>query len=263
MTFTLADASVTQPTALGVMGGGEGFSGIHGIAVSLDTWQNTGDPAANFVGIATTNTPAQSLNYVSTNTTVPALEDTLHHFVVTTSALGIIVTMDGTQVLNYPTTPAAVRARRIHRRDRRIQRRPAGAERLHLHRLTGAGPHRHARSARPRARTPAAPPSPSRARTSSVPARSTSAAPRRLSRLISPTSITATSPAGTGTVDVTVTTGAGTSAANVNDQFAYVTGTAASAGGAHRDGRLPRFRDRPREATPSRSPGRTSRPHRR
>ena len=54
MTFTLADASVTQPTALGVNGGGEGFSGITGIAVSLDTWQNTTDPSSNFVGIATT-----------------------------------------------------------------------------------------------------------------------------------------------------------------------------------------------------------------
>ncbi|HEX4656335.1 MAG TPA: hypothetical protein VH307_03030, partial [Streptosporangiaceae bacterium] len=37
LTFTLADASVTKPTALGVNGGGEGFSGIHGIAVSFDT----------------------------------------------------------------------------------------------------------------------------------------------------------------------------------------------------------------------------------
>ena len=55
MTFTLADASVTKPTALGNNGGGEGFSGITGIAVSLDTWQNTTDPSSNFVGIATTS----------------------------------------------------------------------------------------------------------------------------------------------------------------------------------------------------------------
>ncbi len=68
MTFTLADASTSQPTALGVMGGGEGFSGVDGIAVSLDTWQNSSDPATNFVGIATTNTPQQALNYVSTDT---------------------------------------------------------------------------------------------------------------------------------------------------------------------------------------------------
>ena len=42
-----------QPTALGNNGGGEGFAGINGIAVSLDTWKNTSDPSGNFVGIAT------------------------------------------------------------------------------------------------------------------------------------------------------------------------------------------------------------------
>src|SRR5581483_1076395 len=59
MTFVLADASVTKATALGVNGGGEGFSGIHGIAVSFDTWQNASDPSSNFVGIATTNSAQQ------------------------------------------------------------------------------------------------------------------------------------------------------------------------------------------------------------
>src|ERR1019366_5527408 len=37
LTFTLANASVTRPTALGVNGGGLGFSGIAAIAVALDT----------------------------------------------------------------------------------------------------------------------------------------------------------------------------------------------------------------------------------
>ena len=55
MTFTLADASVTQPTALGVNAGGEGFAGITGVAVSLDTRKNATDPSKNFVGIATTS----------------------------------------------------------------------------------------------------------------------------------------------------------------------------------------------------------------
>src|SRR5215469_13496530 len=42
MTFTLADASVTKPTALGVTGGGEGFSvttGAAGITVTMDGTQ--------------------------------------------------------------------------------------------------------------------------------------------------------------------------------------------------------------------------------
>ena len=60
LTFTLADASVTKPTALGVNGGGEGFSGIKGIAVSLDTWKNAVNPSSNFVGIATGPVPRAS-----------------------------------------------------------------------------------------------------------------------------------------------------------------------------------------------------------
>ena len=41
--------------------------------------------------------------------------------------------------------------------------------------------------------------------------------------VVSDTSITADSPAGTGTVDVTVTTPGGTSATSPADQFTYVT----------------------------------------
>ena len=145
LTFTLADASVTQPTALGVNGGGEGFSGINGIAVSLDTWQNGADPSNNFVGIATTSSPAQSLNYVTTNSTVPSLVNTVHHFVVTTSSTGMTVTMDGTQVLELHDEPAALRAGRVHRRDRRVQRHPPGPERVDHDRSAAAGADRHRR----------------------------------------------------------------------------------------------------------------------
>ncbi len=56
------------------------------------------------MGLATTNSTAQSLNYVATNTSVPSLVDGVHHFVVTTSAAGVTVTMDGTEVLSYATT---------------------------------------------------------------------------------------------------------------------------------------------------------------
>jgi hypothetical protein len=43
------------------------------------------------------------LNYVTTNSSIRSLVDTLHHFVVTTSATGLTVSMDGTMVLNYAT----------------------------------------------------------------------------------------------------------------------------------------------------------------
>src|SRR4029077_5408163 len=92
-----------SPTALGASGGGEGFSGINGFAVSLDTWKNTNDPSSNFVGIANAS-PGQSLNYVTTNASIAPLGNAVHHFVVITDSTGITVTMDGTQVLNY-TTP--------------------------------------------------------------------------------------------------------------------------------------------------------------
>jgi hypothetical protein len=101
LTFTLADASVTKPTALGNNGGGEGFAGIKGIAVSLDHWQNAADPSSNFVGIATASSPMQSMKYVTTNASIPSLINAVHHFVVTTFSSGMTVTMDGTQVLNY------------------------------------------------------------------------------------------------------------------------------------------------------------------
>jgi len=102
LTFTLADASATTPTALGVNGGGEGFSGIKGIALSLDTQKNTVNPSSNFVGIANGPGPsANELNYVTTNSSIPSLRNVVHHFVVTTSSTGMTVTMDGTQVLTY------------------------------------------------------------------------------------------------------------------------------------------------------------------
>ena len=87
----------------------KGSAGIKGLAVSLDTFKNTTDPSSNFVGIATTSSRTHSLNYVTTNSSIPPLRNTVHHFVVTTSTTGMNVTMDGTQVLAYTTSlPANV-----------------------------------------------------------------------------------------------------------------------------------------------------------
>ena len=110
LTFTLANASSSTPTALGGAGGSEGFAGITGIAVSLDTYKNSVNPSNNFVGIATGAGPsAGTLQYVTTNSSIPSLRNTVHHFVVTTFSTGLSVTMDGSQVLTYATSlPAAV-----------------------------------------------------------------------------------------------------------------------------------------------------------
>jgi hypothetical protein len=222
MTFALADASVTKPTALGNNGGGEGFSGIHGFAVSFDTWKNNNDPSNNFVGIATYNSAQQSLNYVATNTTVPALRNTVHHVTVVTNSTGIVVTLDGTQVLNYATSlPSQV-----------------------LVGFTGAtGGFNDVHQVQNVSITTGAPP-PVPAVTGVSPTSGPTAGGTSVAitgtgftgatavqfggtaatsfTVNSDTSVTATAPAGqAGVADVTVTTAGGTSATSAADQFTY------------------------------------------
>ena len=222
LTFTLADASVAKPTALGVNGGGEGFSGIHGIAVSFDTWKNTNDPSSNFVGIATTNSPQQSLTYVKTNTSVAYLRNTVHHVVVTTNATGINVTMDGAQVLSYATSvPAQVLVgftaatggfndiQQVQNVNITTGPPPPAPT------VTGVSPS----SGSTTGGTPVTITGAALTGASSVQFGNTAATAVTVN---GDTSITATSPAGqAGPVDVTVTTAGGTSAANPNDKFTY------------------------------------------
>ncbi len=224
LTFTLADASVTRPTALGVNGGGEGFSGIKGIAVSLDTWKNTVNPSSNFVGIATdvSTVGTNTLNYVTTNSSIASLRSAVHHFVVTTSSTGITVTMDGAQVLSYATSlPPSV-----------------------LLGFTGAtGGFNDIHQVQNVSITAIAPPAPTVTGVSptsgfngtSVTVTGTNftnasavdfgAAAATFFTVNNSNSITATAPFGTlGTVDVTVTTPGGTSATGAADQFTYIAG---------------------------------------
>ena len=44
-----------------------------GVAVTLDTYKAGNDPSSNFVGIATASSPTQSLNYATTNSSIPSL----------------------------------------------------------------------------------------------------------------------------------------------------------------------------------------------
>ena len=224
LTFTLANASDTQPTALGVSGGGEGFSGITGIAVSLDTWQNSVNPSNNFIGIA--NGPvsgvADELNYVTTNTSIPAIRNTVHTIVVTTTSTGITVTMDGTQVLTYATTlPPDVLVG--------FTGGTGGVD--DIHQVQNVTITSNAPSPAPTVSAVSPTSGPSTGGTSvtvtgtgftgasAVQFGTTAATSFTVN---SATSITATSPAGSGTVNVTVTTPGGTSATSVADQFAYV-----------------------------------------
>jgi IPT/TIG domain len=229
LTFTMADAGSTQPTALGVNGGGEGFSGINGTAVSLDTWQNSVNPSDNFVGIADGPIPgaANELNYVATNTTIPVLQNATHHFVVTTTSAGITVDMDGTQVLSYADTdlpPYLLLG---------FTGGTGGFDDIHQVQnviITATGYPPPAPTV-----TGVSPDVGPSAGDSSVTITGTNLSgvteinfgpdnPVETYALTSPTTIVATTPNGTGTVDVTVTTPGGTSAVNPGDQFTFVSG---------------------------------------
>lgn len=94
LTFALIDPA-SGPGAIGGIGGGEGFGGLTGVAVSLDTYQSGADPAANFVGIASGGT-ASALTYVATSTGVPLLRGTATS--TTTTHVDVVVTNGRMQV---------------------------------------------------------------------------------------------------------------------------------------------------------------------
>ncbi len=104
LALLLLDASKATPTALGAGGGGLGYSGLPGIAVTLDTHRNTGDPSANFVAVATGGHGA-TLRYAATSTAVPALRTGTHAVTVTVTTTGhLLVAVDGTQVIDTAVT---------------------------------------------------------------------------------------------------------------------------------------------------------------
>jgi hypothetical protein len=225
LTLTLADASGTAPTALGVNGGGEGFSGITGYAVSLDTWQNNVNPSNNFIGIANGSIPGASneLNYVATNTSIPQLRNTVHHIVVTTSSAGIIVWMDGTQVLNYATslppylligfTGGTGGFNDVHQ-----------VQNVFITATSVGVPPPSVTSISPNTGPGQGGTAVTITGTNLTGATAIAFGPNEATgyTINSSTSIIASAPAGTGTVSVQVTTLGGTSATSAADQYAYV-----------------------------------------
>jgi hypothetical protein len=106
-TFTMLDASKAGPGSLGVAGGGLGFAGLPGVAVTLDTYKGAGDPSANFVGIAS-STAGGAMTYIATATNVPSLRAT-NTVRVSVSAGVVTVWINGTQVLSQAApVPASV-----------------------------------------------------------------------------------------------------------------------------------------------------------
>jgi hypothetical protein len=110
LTFALLDASASTPQSVGAGGGGLGFAGLRGIAVTLDTYQGPGDPSGNFVGLATGATNGV-LTYAATATNVPALRTGTHRIGVAANGGTVTVTVDGTQVISANVSvPASVLA---------------------------------------------------------------------------------------------------------------------------------------------------------
>jgi len=222
LTFTLADASVTQPTALGTAGGGEGFSGIKGIAVSLDTYKNSVNPSNNFVGVATGAGPTpDTLHYVTTNSSIPSLRNAWHHFVVTTFSTGLSVTMDGNNVLSYSTTlPSSVLVG--------FTGGTGGMTDVHAVRNVSitTGPPPPAPTVTGLSPTHGPYTGGTTVTISGTNLTGASAVdfggqPATGYSVIDDSTISATSPAGTNTVDVTVTTAGGSNTIGPSDQFTY------------------------------------------
>jgi Bacterial lectin/HYDIN/CFA65/VesB-like, Ig-like domain/Abnormal spindle-like microcephaly-assoc'd, ASPM-SPD-2-Hydin len=110
MTFALLDAATVSAQSLGQGGGGLGFAGLAGVAVTFDTYKNGVDPSANFIGL-TTGLANGSLSYVATATTIPNLRSGTHAVVVTVTGTTVAVSIDGTQVIAATVAglPASVR----------------------------------------------------------------------------------------------------------------------------------------------------------
>jgi hypothetical protein len=109
LALVFADPSAGA-TVLGTGGGGLGFSGIHGVAVALDTYKNSVNPSANFLGVS--DGPASAadlLHWLATSASAPALRGTSHHVVATLQAGNLAVTIDGAaSVAGTVTLPANV-----------------------------------------------------------------------------------------------------------------------------------------------------------
>jgi Abnormal spindle-like microcephaly-assoc'd, ASPM-SPD-2-Hydin len=104
MTFALFDASTATSKSLGGAGGGLGVSGIPAVFVSLDTYGTMGIYGSNNWCAVGTST-ASAMTAVASNTSIPTLRNATNTIKITvTTASHIVVTINGTQVLDAAVT---------------------------------------------------------------------------------------------------------------------------------------------------------------
>jgi hypothetical protein len=96
----------SAPTALGANGGGLGFAQLNGVAVALDTYQNSANPSGNFIGVSNgAKTGAWDLlNWLATTSTIPNLRVSSHVVHAHYTAGHLTVALDGTPALDVPVT---------------------------------------------------------------------------------------------------------------------------------------------------------------
>jgi hypothetical protein len=99
MTFAMLSAASNGATSLGVGGGGLGFAGLPGVAVTLDTYRGGNDPSSNFIGLSTGTTDGV-LTYVATATDVPDLRSGTHRIAISATGGSVTVSVDGGRVIS-------------------------------------------------------------------------------------------------------------------------------------------------------------------
>ncbi len=95
MAMALLDPASTA--RLGANGGGLGYSGLSGVAVTLDTFNNSTNALGDLVGIATGGT-GSTFNYVASTASVPALRST-HRYDVAVLGGVLTIKIDGVERL--------------------------------------------------------------------------------------------------------------------------------------------------------------------
>jgi hypothetical protein len=103
LTFALADATDSGPTAIGADGGGLGFVDIPGYAVVLDTFENAQAGSDNYVGILGPQTSDEAQpDYLATAVVPTPLRAGPNSVEISYSGGDLDVTVDGTELLETP-----------------------------------------------------------------------------------------------------------------------------------------------------------------
>lgn len=101
MAFALLDATVHDDTALGGLGSNLGFGELTGVAVTLDTYSTSGEPASDFIGLSTGADGAGGLTYLAAQATTTPLDGEVTAVEISISGgSNLVVTVNGEVVLD-------------------------------------------------------------------------------------------------------------------------------------------------------------------